>query len=635
MLRFLRRYSRWILVIGGTLLMIAFLVPTTLTELGKQPLFTTIMRVDGDRIGRAEYDLASREHAAMDSLTFQTLPLVGNVSNTDHWLLLVHEAQRGGYIAGKGEGTEFLPDLVRQMLFASGRAYTTPPDQLETLTKTMVTVMEQGIPSVQSQTGLSLDQVHGALAKLHGIIRMQVAYQRAPRYSDRRLAIGMKQLQDRAEVEYVFVPADQVMADVPEPTDAEIESHFAKFREAEAGSGDLGLGYRQPDRVKLEWLKLDRAAIGAIVRPDAVEVHKRFLKATPSGAPSGGETLDQAKAPFETEVRVELIEKVMKAADQAVRAEFEKALRRAQPEGQYRKLPEDWAQTRPDLVKVRDAVVARVKEQTGADIPGPTVSRREAEWLAQKDVQSLDGIGRAFLQRGSQRENFPNILFSVRELAGDNDLVLQTGVPGDSVTDFAGNRYYYIVTDARKASAPESVDEVRSRVVMDLKQLAAFEKLKGEFEGYKQRSIAEGLEPLVAAEGSVIQPVKKATVIKGGVYPADPNVTDEAFREAVLALAATLNPSINIPELPAQDRTVALPLPKTFGLVLARVVGVMPVTEDIWRRSQNAAVGNLVREELKMDDPADNPFSLERLEDRLKVEYKIKRTRKEPDAPAA
>ncbi len=636
MLKFLRKYSQWILVVGGTLLMIAFLLPTTLNELGHRPLFTTVMWIDGDRVGASQYELAAKEHGAMHFLTFQTLPMLSNVENTDHWLLLVHEAQRGGYIAGKGEGTEFLPDLVRQMLYASGRAYSTPPDQLESLTKSMVTVMEQGLPEVEAKFGLNRDQIHLALSKLHGIIRMQVAYQRAPRYSDRRLAAGMKRVQDRTQVEYVFVPPEQVMSEITEPTDEQIAAHFARYRDIEPGTGELGLGYRLPDRVKLEWMTIDRAAIAAAVAPDPVEVHKRFLKANPSGQPSGGQTLEQAKAPFETEVRGEMIERVMKAADQAVRGEFERALRRTQPDNLYRKLPADWAQIRPDLIKVRDVVVARVKEQVGVEIPGPSITRRAGEWVTQSNVSEVEGISKAFVQRGSLREPFGTVVFKVRELAGDNDFVLQVGVPGDMLSDYAGNHYYMIVTDARKASAPESVDDVLPAVVKDLKKIAAFDLLKSRLDDYKQRSLGDaGLQALADAEGSSIQPPKGATVVSSGFYPADSNIADDAFRDAILSLGSRLDPGENIPALPAAERTVAMALPKSFGLGIARVTGIMPVTEEIWRRSQPSAVANLVREELKIDDPTDNPFSFERLQTRLKVEYKMKRVKPDSKKPAA
>ena len=109
------------------------------------------------------------------------------------------------------------------------------------------------------------DQLYQAFARLHGIIRMQVAYQRAPRFSDRRLAAGMKRLNDQTQVEYIFVPPEQVMAEVAEPTEAEVAAQFAKYGDVLAGTGDVGFGYRLPDRVKIEWMTIDRATIAAAV----------------------------------------------------------------------------------------------------------------------------------------------------------------------------------------------------------------------------------------------------------------------------------------------------------------------------------------------------------------------------------
>ncbi len=621
MLKFLRKYSQWILVIGGTLLMIAFLLPTTLQELGRQPLFTTVMTIDGDRIGAEEYQQAIREHQAMDRLTLGTLPMISNVENTDHWLLLVHEAERGGYVAGHAEGVEFLPDLVRQIFFASGMAYTIAPDELEKRTQEMVAGIEANLPTVQSQFGLTEQQLHAAISRLHGIIRMQVAYQRAAKYSDRRLAAGMKRLSDQTQAEVIFVPADQVITDVPEPTEEEIAAHFNRYKDVEPGTGDLGIGYRQPDRVKLEWLTLDRAAIGAAVRPDPVEVHKRFLKAVPSGQPAEGQTLEQAKAPYETEVRTELVDRVMRAADQAVRGEFERALRRTQPDVQYRKLPEDWAQTRPDLVAIRDAVVTRVQELTGVSIPGPVVNRRN-EWLFATQASGVQGIGGAFVQRGSLREPFSQHVFRVRELAGDNDAGLQVGVPGESLTDFAGNRYYMVITEARKASAPESIDEVRTQVVTDLKRIAAFERLREQLDAYRQRAIADGLQSIVDEAGGAIAQPKRVTFMSRGMFPSDPQLASDAFRDAVVEVGSKLDPGVNIPELPADGRTVAVAIPKSFGIAIASVVGVSPITEETWRRGQASAVANLTQDELQLRTASESPFSFKRLRERLKVEYK-------------
>lgn len=619
MLKFLRKYSKWILVIGGSLLMIAFLLPSTIQELGNRPIFNTIMRIDGRRIGAGEFQKASQEYSALHFLTFETLQPISNVSGPEHWLLLTEEADRGGFIAGKGEGTDYLPDLVSQMLYASGRAFQMGPEELEQAKTMFVQAMITGMPEIQQRSGLSESQIHEAIAKLHGVIRMQVAYQRAPRFSDRRLAAGMKRINESASADYVFLPPEREMANVSEPTEDEIAAHFAKYRDAEPGSGDLGFGYRRPDGIKLEWLVIDRTAITGAIRPDPLEVQKRFIRATGGKVPEGMDPV-AAKKPYELEVQNEMVERVMKTADQTIRGEFERALRRATAEGAYWRLPDDWAQTRPDLGAIRDTVVARVRELHEVNIPGPTVVRRTGDWLREADIAGLEGIGNSTLQRGVQTEAFSTIPFRVRELAGPSDLALQVGVPAEATTDFRGNRYYYIVTDARKSAAPESLAEARDEVVRDLKKIAAFERLRSQEQALREAVVTNGLESLIDASEANPLTLKKATIMDTGVFPRDPAVDVESFRRTILDAASKIDPTKQVDTQPREARVVVVQIPASQGVAVALITRVAPVTIETFRRAQPSAAANITRTELGFDTPEEAPFSLESMRKRLNVD---------------
>ena len=47
MLKLLRKYDKWILAIGGSLLMVVFLLPQALTEFGANPRKATAAVIDG------------------------------------------------------------------------------------------------------------------------------------------------------------------------------------------------------------------------------------------------------------------------------------------------------------------------------------------------------------------------------------------------------------------------------------------------------------------------------------------------------------------------------------------------------------------------------------------------------------
>src|SRR5690606_32878880 len=99
MLKFLRKYSKWILVVGGSLLMVAFLLPQALTQFAGDPGSQTYMRIDGRKITGHRARLAFQEYAALDMLPTGGqgrggLEIALGIETPDHWLLLTDLAER-------------------------------------------------------------------------------------------------------------------------------------------------------------------------------------------------------------------------------------------------------------------------------------------------------------------------------------------------------------------------------------------------------------------------------------------------------------------------------------------------------------------------------------------------------------
>lgn len=632
MLKWLRKYNTYILVVGGCLLMVAFLLGQSLQDLTQRGILGgKVMRVNGQKITVEKYQEIGREYHALGELLGgpQMIALAGGGDNVDHWLLLVREAQEGGYIGGPESGNTFIPTIAR---FIVGQAFASNPfisqEMIDQQTANFTKSIEARIARAGSQSRLSEERVLESLAKLHGIMRMRGQYFSSLRFSDRRLISGVKDLSDGVEVEFVLVPADRETAGIPEPDEAAIQAQFNRFKDTPAGGGDYGIGYKLPARAKVTWLEINRKAITDAVTADPVEVQKAFLRKYPSGKPPEGTSLEDARKAIENEVKTQLVDKILKITDEVVRGSIARTVGKLDTTGGgYKKLPADWASKRPDLVRIAADIIVRVNEATNVVIPQPKVGIRETSWLDSAQLAQLDGIGRAFLRRGNQTETFPQLVFKARELDKDNDFVLQFGVPyADPLTDNSGNKYFIMVLDGRPESAPDSIDEVRAEVIRDIKRMAGFEKLKSMTEAFKQRAIADGLDAIAkapeGATGEAATPltVRSITVEKTRTIPQAPDVDVESMRDAVRAVASKLDPMTDMKTVDAAARTVVTPIQKSLSLFVGRIKALTPMTVERFRGLQQGMINRMSSTEMPREE-ANDPFSLSNMEKRLKVEY--------------
>lgn len=623
MLKWLRKYNTWILVIGGILLMVAFLLPQTITEFGRRRMTGPVMRVSGDKIGGEAYGRAALEYAALNNLFGrETIAGLHGGDNADHWVMLTHEAERAGLVGGIEDGKDTLEKLVRVMV-TSSRA---DPAQQEQMAQQYQRMLTDRVGPVAAESRLTPDDVYRALSKFRGVLRLRDAYVSVPRYSDRRLVTEVKQIADAARLDVVVVPAERLLTDqTPRPTEEEIQAHFEKFREVDPAKSDLGIGYLQPPRVRVSWLALNKSVVARAIVPDRVEVQKRLLRMYPSGVPAGPDS-ETARTRVGDEIRVEQTEKVMKTLEQAVKGEIERVTRKLDSDGEYKRLPEKWAA--PDLQAVAAAAASRVAEIVGYPVPPPTVETRTQGWLDYNKLNLLPNVSDAKLKRGNLLTNFDKLVLSVREITGPNDLVIQVGVPyGDPLTDDKGDKYFVEVLDARKQSPPDTLAEVRDQVVKNIQRLNAYEQLKTQVDRYRRTAMESGLDAVAKAPdgvtGPAAVPLKVETNVRvesKRVSPNDPALDTPEFRDAVVALAANLDPTADQTKVAPEARVVVVPSPKALSLIVGRIDAVLPMTIERFRVEQEGMVNRLQREELMRLDTSD-PFSQEALEKRLNVEY--------------
>lgn len=642
MLKFLRKYNKWILVVGGVLLMIAFTAPQLVQRFGSNADTVVVALVDGEKVRNAELRRAARDIQLLDQFAPGLIRMVFGIENKDstHWLLLTREARQAGFIQDGASGADWVPELAQIEAF-----WRLPPELRSSAAQIFANPQFQQMLGVQSPQmiqaamdqylamdgGNTDDSAAHALGRARGVYRMLVAYEQTPRLSGRRALTAATEALDGAYVDYVFLSADLIADGVPEPDEATLAAQYERFKTVRPGEGEYGVGYLDPERIKLEWLKLDTAAIQQAVVPDLVEVSKRWRQ----NKAAYGEDFDKARPIIESEIRRELAQKAIDDADRIVQAEILKAAKRLQADGRYKKLPEDWAAQRPQLDRIAQAVVDGIKQTHGLTIPLPEVNVRDAHWLTRAEVGSLPGLGNAQLRLGGLTTPLEQFLFSVRGLGAEGPIPLQTGLTHTSpLTDPTGNRYYVTVLDAVPESAPPP-EEIRSRLITDAKRIAAFEQLKARADEFRQVAIESGLasvartvspaaEPTPDAETETAEPLpgqpqvqERARVARVG--SSSPQLDAEAARDQILDAAEALDPTVPPEQFDVAAATVVAPVPQQLGVVVARIVALEPLTVEQFRAAQAQIVNLALAREMESTiglDSRDRPFSLKRLTQR-------------------
>ena len=666
MLRFLRKYNKYILVIGGVLLMVVFLVPQAIQSATGNPMKRGAGRLDGEKVTVGDMTLAAQEAAAIGDF----LPMMANLVDRDardaHWLLLTREAEQAGYVGGPEDGIDWIPDLAREFvindLYRQYQQFASFIPNLDAFIaqqfasergQEMVREYQDALfsrrMSIAGSARLTLDQFDTALAKARGVIRMLDAYQRAARYSDRAGYEVASEYLNHAAAACLQLAADELADGTGEPTRDELVEHFNRYRELEPGSGEFGIGYRLPPRVKIEYLRLSRSEIEGAIRLDLVDLMKHHAQ---NRDRYPGE-FDAERPLIERELLNTKATRVLDTADAAVRAEIARAVRQLPTVDGYRVTPRDWATRRPDLVAVAEAVVQAVKEAEGVTIPLPAVWIKAADWLTAADLMALEGIGAARARLGTQEVSSVQLIGAVRELAGPNELGLQVGVPYADATlrDAQGNRYYFTVLDASPAKTPDSIEELQdpSVVERDWRVLRAYEALTARADAIAAQAAESGLEALAEAyfgptadnpddptPASRIQArvnVFRETLSEGLLFG-----TPE-FCRTVYEAASRIDPTVPIDTVPASDRYLAVPVPKVRSLVVVRIDGFVPLTLERYRESGDRVERFHAQKQLRLVATGESPYSLANLIRRhnfvLAGDYASGRSAEEGEAEAA
>jgi hypothetical protein len=591
MLKFLRKYNKWILAVGGTLLMITFLIPFAITDMGAMAAqgsaaWATI-GPDNDKVTRNDLRKAQDELAVAETwlrYVFQTsyqniqLPAEAyqafgdlaqlNVERPDHWYLLALEAEQAGMIGGPGEAVHLL-----------GR---------DADAAVLAIAMNSAMQSHRGDTHF----VRMTLAKIRGISRMIGLYRTAAIHSDARMISRLREMYESAEADVVVIQASNKAAGA-QPSEDRIAAHMAAYADKLPGEGDRGFGYKLPNRVKIEWLAVSGDSIRRMLeRSDKmsnVELRKHWTQRAKVdltvGAPSG-------TAPIPEAVRKDLLDKLAAEATEDITKFAADQLRLdrrslAQEHG-YLVIPPGWkGMSFEDLAR-------RVQEQFKIDLPA-VVSMGD-RWLGASDLDELEGVGAATTDKlGRTPLRLSELAMNAREFEGHPDRPIQVGIAGPPLRGSDGSIFVFRLTDADPSRPPRSVDEVRDKVVADLIRLDNFEALKARMPEIRQQALDSGLLTLAMANDTAVErmpylmlndPIEsyrarqRGEGLRARPTPLPIVGPEEDLVRQIVAVTRAIPVSTRVSDVPLEQRTLVLPAENDLSVVVVQINGRRPLTRE-------------------------------------------------------
>lgn len=619
MFKFLRKYDKWILAVGGSLLMITFLAPQAIEGLSQYSAQTGAswaqVGAPPKTVTQGDAELLRRQTRMINNLGPQSaLNQLGVGSDPAHWYLLVREAQAAGFVGGPASGLEFANAIAQQ----SG----------EDINGQMV------IATLGGQSGLGYAETVQTLAEIRGVSELMSMVTAAGRFSDTRLrgTAARRSMGISADVVVIDARKDGSL-EIPAQDDAAIKKQFDEFSDVAAGEGDRGFGYRIPDRFSIEWLVVPKTEVRASLEDSPelgpIQLRKAFqrdpakfgvLTSTTATPPTFGEREEQVR----TKVLDDLVEQRMKAIAKFGDDRLQFPRRSLSRRGLHYELPNDWASRRTSMQMLADDIANEF------NLPQPPYRSTGDELATTQDLSDTDRFG-TLSSAGTQlfgrtRTATPQLVNAMREFQGSDTIPVQSGVAFPALTDTAGDLIFARVVSSDPAHAPADVAEVRDMVASDLEAVVKFQTLEDRIGDIEREARTDGLRSVATAYdvpmefASDIRIANLEFLLQYGITVGSsiPGLgTDSEAIEAVIERAMKLDPTRPLAEQSIDDRVFAIPVPGKLSVLVVSVQSLKPLTEETWKRlaTDPVRLQTTMTQDLASMDPR-QLFGLDALKDR-------------------
>ena len=571
---FFRKYNKIILAVGGSLLMVIFLIPQAASSLIGKPTSRVVGHVGDREITIGDLQTANAEMQVLAALgdPLRSILPSGNSASLN-WLLMVQEARNQGLYGSTARG--------HQLLDALG-------------------VDAPRLADVKQQFGCDDAFIYQCLRHFQMVQRLAGLTVAARRVSEPAMRHFARDIQTTVSVDVVPVHADRLLDDIPEPTEAELLDRFNQNRNDLPGrSQPYGFGYRLMPRVKLEYITVPRERVRAGINVDEVEARRYYIDHPQEFLPTddqGNPLSDAEPKPYRDvreQIRTRLTDQQtsekLTQITKTILAELAETTRRYERDGETGYLK---------VGKLADfqTIAEQIQRDYGLL---PDVDRIENHWIPLDEIDQVDGFGKAYLLIGAGAQRQPvsaaQYISTVRELTPPErnplaSLKLQVGVPGQPLRDDEGNAYIFRILDAQPSQPPASLDEVRDQVARDVRLLKAYGRLQQTADDYLAIARDKGMPALAESLGddAAVQSINDFSrrdfnpqISTDPIVPVLPVVgRSAAFVDGVFDLLGPVIRAGALEATPQDQRIGAVPVDAKLSVYITEVTAYQPLHSE-------------------------------------------------------
>ncbi|MCZ6815146.1 MAG: hypothetical protein O7F76_00440 [Planctomycetota bacterium] len=502
MMKWLRKHTKKIMVGVVLFAMFSFVGGPVITEMfNPDPGSIEIGTAFGEKLTRAKVFSIAGDSDILQSFLGRGwfAATIHPEMGPRHWYMLTREAAESGIVVPEHQVETYLtnrgitPDLLKQ--FENQRLYSYPV-------------------------------VRTAFSRFLAVQVLARRVMSAATPSQAEIRHYVRDTQEKVRVSLVALDAENFVDPDEELSEEAIQAHFEAYKDLDPAESESGFGYRFPRRVAVQYFGASVEDIEPQVAcsQDEAVAHWRKNRANytktqiittttlPATGPSQRETrqvemkFSEARMPVERDVRREKAQRLIKKAMREACADL------LEPwQGQAVDPDTGYKKEIPESVRAPD-FMRRVCDRISADL-GVPLTFKETGLLSQDELANVQAIGKASLQvSANERIGFSEYAFRVplffqKGRGSETTLSLQRFQTPDSPltqTTFKlidrkfqlvpAATYLFRVVDARVKQSPDSIDEVREKVILDLRTARAFERMEADAKALLATSRHLGLD---------------------------------------------------------------------------------------------------------------------------------------------